>query len=174
MSIYCGGWSPQLRHHARPRRSPCSLPRRAHCLSAGAPASAKPDASEGLRTQYRLDHARRRPNGFAPRMSGTTVGVVLELGVATVCFSRSNARISVGYGRCHTWRSTLGKVAAARREPCRRALTEATSLQRRVRFFRQSDPTVRRLKCRRSATVRLPDDRSSRTRLRRAPRPGGR
>ena len=47
-------------------------------------ASAKPEAPDDLRDEYRLDYARSRPNRFASRMSGTTVAVVLDPDVAAV------------------------------------------------------------------------------------------
>ena len=47
-------------------------------------ASAKPEAPDDLRDEYRLDYAQSRPNRFASRMSGTTVAVVLDPDVAAV------------------------------------------------------------------------------------------
>ena len=53
-------------------------------------ASANSDESDDLRAEYDLDYAQSRPNRFAPRMSGTTVAVVLEPDVAAV-FGTSEA-----------------------------------------------------------------------------------
>ena len=47
-------------------------------------ASARPEAPDDLRDEYRLDYAQSRPNRFASRMSGTTVAVVLDPDVAAV------------------------------------------------------------------------------------------
>ena len=53
-------------------------------------ASANSDASDDLRAEYDFDYTQSRPNRFSPRMSGTTVAVVLEPDVAAV-FDTSEA-----------------------------------------------------------------------------------
>jgi hypothetical protein len=50
----------------------------------------KPRSKEGLRSEYRFDYGKSKPNRFAAKMTGGTVAVVLEPDVAAV-FQSSDA-----------------------------------------------------------------------------------
>ena len=44
----------------------------------------KPEEQEALRSEYRLDYSKSKPNRFAAKMSEGTVAIVLEPDVAAV------------------------------------------------------------------------------------------
>jgi hypothetical protein len=50
----------------------------------------KPRTDKGLRSEYRFDYSKSKPNRFASKMTGGTVAVVLEPDVAAV-FQSSDA-----------------------------------------------------------------------------------
>ena len=48
------------------------------------PRKKKPEAREALRSEYRFDYSKSKPNRFAAKMSEGTVAIVLEPDVAAV------------------------------------------------------------------------------------------